>query len=120
MRRWFALLLLALLPLQFVGAAVAPYCGHESDAQAQHLGHHEHHHEGAAQVEINSDATATAAQASGDMDCSHCHSSCCSMPAPAGPLVVHVSASPPVALIERNARSLVHTPPERPQWLRLA
>jgi hypothetical protein len=120
MRRLFALLLLALLPLQFVGAAVAPYCGHEVDAQAQHLGHHEHHHEGAAEVEASSDATATLTQASSDMDCGHCHSSCCSMPAPAGPLVFHFSASPPVALIERIARSHVNTPPERPQWLCLA
>ena len=38
MRRWFAIALLVLLPFQFTWAAVASYCGHESDAQAQHFG----------------------------------------------------------------------------------
>jgi hypothetical protein len=52
MRRWLAILMLALLPLQFGWAAVAVYCGHESDPQAQHLGHHEHQHTGQATAPV--------------------------------------------------------------------
>ena len=41
-RRFFALVLLVLLPLQFVVAAAAPYCAFEMVTVASHFGHHEH------------------------------------------------------------------------------
>ncbi|TAH44638.1 MAG: hypothetical protein EYC67_12910 [Betaproteobacteria bacterium] len=44
MRRWLAILLLCLLPLQVSWAAVADYCAHEHDRQAQHFGHHDDEH----------------------------------------------------------------------------
>ena len=42
MRRFFALFLLLLLPLQFAFAAAAPYCALEKVKVASHFGHHEH------------------------------------------------------------------------------
>ena len=42
MRRWFAVILLALLPLQFSWAAVANHCQHQAGAAADHVGHHDH------------------------------------------------------------------------------
>jgi len=53
MRRFIAIFLLVLLPLQTVWAAVAPYCLHEAEQkQSQHLGHHQHEqHADAAGVE---------------------------------------------------------------------
>lgn len=41
-RRFFALFLLFLLPLQFAFAAAAPYCALEKVNVAPHFGHHEH------------------------------------------------------------------------------
>lgn len=43
MRRWIAIFLLVLMPLQAVWAAAVPYCQHEgTSSQARHLGHHQH------------------------------------------------------------------------------
>ena len=42
MRRFFALFLLLLLPLQFAFAAAASYCALEMVKVASHFGHHEH------------------------------------------------------------------------------
>ena len=120
MRRWFAILLLALLPLQFSWAAVAGYCGHESGAQAQHLGHHEHQHAGQADVDKGDDLASGAAPTGSDFDCGHCHTGCCAMPglvASPQPLAI---ASPLVTPIKGVVRTLAQTPPERPQWLRFA
>lgn len=44
MRRWLALFLLCLLPLQVSWAAVADYCSHEQETTAQHFGHHDDEH----------------------------------------------------------------------------
>jgi hypothetical protein len=44
MRRWLALVLLCLLPLQASWAAVADYCTHEHGRAAQHFGHHDEEH----------------------------------------------------------------------------
>ena len=42
MRRFLAVFLLLLLPLQFAFAAAAPYCALEKAKVATHFGHHEH------------------------------------------------------------------------------
>lgn len=120
MRRWFAVLLLALLPLQFSWAAVTAYCEHESEAQSQHLGHHEHSHAGSAGIDNGSQPAGQEGPAAPDVDCGHCHGSCCSMPALAGALVPPALSSRPVALVEGSVRTVAQNPPERPQWLRFA
>lgn len=118
MRRWLAILMLVLLPLQFSWAAVAVYCGHESDQQAQHLGHHEHQHAG--QADPGQDSGPSDAQAGFDFDCGHCHGTCASMPAPADDLAPLTVVSHPVTSVEGTLRTLAQSPPERPQWLPLA
>lgn len=45
MRRWFALLLICLLPLQASWAGLANYCLHEQGAAVQHFGHHIEEHQ---------------------------------------------------------------------------
>ena len=120
MRRWLAILMLALLPLQFSWAAVAVYCGHESDPQAQHLGHHEHQHNGQATADHDSAPANQSAPAGFDFDCGHCHGTCASMPAPADNLAPLTLVSHPVTSVEVSLRSLAQSPPERPQWLPLA
>ena len=122
MRRWLAIFMLVLLPLQFSWAAVAAYCGHETGQHAQHLGHHEHEHEHAGSAKVDNDRVPAdpSAPAGFDLDCGHCHGTCVSMPATvnfAAPLSVDTHPTTP---IEGAMRTLAQSPPERPQWLPLA
>src|SRR3990167_6821991 len=114
MRRWLAMLMLALLPLQFSWAAVASYCGHET-------GQHAEHRRGAqAKADQDSASAAQKAPAGFDFDCGHCHGTCASMPAPVGDTSPLALASHPVTPVEGIVRTLAQSPPERPQWLPLA
>ena len=120
MRRWFAILMLALLPLQFSWAAVAAYCGHETGQHAEHLGHHEHQHTGQATADKDSAPADQSAPAGFDFDCSHCHGTCASLPAPMDGTTPLTLTSHPVTPVEGTLRTLAQSPPERPQWLPLA
>jgi hypothetical protein len=120
MRRWLAILMLTLLPLQFSWAAVAAYCGHEAGEAAQHLGHHEHEHAGQSGADQDSAPADQGASAAFDFDCGHCHGTCASMPAPVDDLASLTLASHRVIAIEGIVRTLAQSPPERPQWLPLA
>lgn len=110
MRRWLAIFLLVLLPLQLSWAAAAPYCQHETGAAVQHFGHHEHkHHQGSADT---TDVPSFAA----DSDCAACNAGCAAAtvtvpslaldaaPPALAPWYPHVPTSPPA------------TQPERPNW----
>ena len=120
MRRWLAIFMLTLLPLQFSWTAVAAYCGHESGKHAQHLGHHEHQHTGQATAAKNSAPADHGTPAGFDFDCGHCHGTCASMPAPMAGTATLTLASHPVTRDEATVRTLAQSPPERPQWLPLA
>ena len=132
MRRLLAIVLLVLLPLQFSWAGVAPYCGHEEQAGANHFGHHEHQHpaeigiDAASDADLDAGSTPTTDVPAGklagapDLDCGHCHG--------AGSMILITPA--PVASLPLTALRLAsideaggaHAPtrPERPQWLPLA
>ncbi len=122
MRRWFAILMLALLPLQFSWAAVAAYCGHEFGEAAQHLGHHEHDHEhtGVSGADEASAPSDQGTPAGFDLDCGHCHGTCASMPATSSDMASLTLATHPITPVEGAVRTLPQSPPERPQWLPLA
>lgn len=123
MRRWFAIVLMLLLPLQFSWAAVANYCGHETSAVADHVGHHGHasHDHGGKVAEMGDSAKTdgSSSPASG-IDCGHCHGYCVGMfdlPSSLQPLLLgtappHLGAAP--------AAEHVPAQPERPQWASLA
>lgn len=113
MRRWLAIFLLCLLPLQTSWAAVAVYCGHEADAQASHPGHHDHQHAGQPD-EAPQAGKSTAAGV--DIDCGHCHGSCASLTDAAEHPAPLVRGMQPVATLEGRLRTLAPSPPERPQW----
>jgi len=57
------------------------YCEHESDEQAQHLGHQEHSHAGSLSMDEAATADDSTTSTAGGVDCGHCHSSCCSVTA---------------------------------------
>lgn len=126
MHRWLLTILLVLLPLQFVWAAAAPYCGHEQSSDAQHVGHHAHVHRtsksevlGAEHSLVTSDAGTTLDNEL-DNDCAFCQHSACKS------VIFEVSSLADIA------RSAVQSPTdaarpmpepdhiERPNWSRLS
>jgi hypothetical protein len=111
MRRWLAVFLLVFLPLQFAWAAAAGYCQHETDAAAQHLGHHQHQHD------ADGDGVPDSPPLDGtDNDCGTCH---------AGGVVAIVAdldlphgagVAPAIAWSPGSLTSLPAAEPERPNW----
>jgi hypothetical protein len=66
-------LLLCVLPLQFVWAAATPYCAHETDpALAAHFGHHEHQHQASAKASTVADPSGVSSSFD-HVDCESCH-----------------------------------------------
>lgn len=128
MRRILALVLLALLPLQFSWAAVASYCGHEDQDGATHFGHHEHRHhadtggnaEPVADADSTSDVTGDKATGAMDLECDHCHGYCSVMPTLPSGFPGALSTAHPSATLDQAGGGPAPTRPERPQWLPLA
>jgi hypothetical protein len=138
MHRFLAILLLAMLPLQSSWAAVASYCGHETQASTGHFGHHDHVH--GHHADAGSDAgpaadpgaglTSSPDEAGGangekapgalDLDCSHCHGTCSAMPTLPMGLPGALSTALPSATLDETGGAHAPTRPERPQWLPLA
>jgi hypothetical protein len=82
MRRWLIVSFMLLMQVQFVWAAAAAYCGHETSAAASaHFGHHEHRHQGGG---IQSTDDAGKGIASLHLDCESCHfGTSANLPSPA-------------------------------------
>ena len=130
MRRFLAIVLLTLLPLQFSWAAVANYCGHETEAAARHLGHHEHQHQAGADThaglaadadaDVDTDADRDKAPSAMDLDCGHCHGFCGAMLTLPAVIPGAPNAPPPRATFDEDGAAHISTRPERPQWLPLA
>jgi hypothetical protein len=141
-RRFLAIFLLAMLPLQFSWAAVATYCGHESQASTGHFGHHDHDHEhdhehhadagsdAGPAVDAGADLTSSPDEVGGangdkapsamDLDCGHCHGTCSAMLTLPMGLPGALSTALPSATIDETGGAHAPTRPERPQWLPLA
>lgn len=122
MRRWLAIFLLTLLPLQFSWAAAAGYCAHESRVEGTHLGHHQHEHVpdgGSAAADLSADEDGRVG-ANVHPDCGQCHGLGVGLPMPlvamAGPVTVRDPA--PSTAAGRLLRATA--PPDRPQWPPLA
>jgi hypothetical protein len=123
MRRWFAVLLLVLLPLQFSWAAVADYCGHETDAAADHLGHHDHpSHDDAGEVSgpVDEDQTDGTSSDASSLDCDHCHGYCFGTLDTLSTLEPQVPGRAPPSLGDTTLAEHVPAQPERPKWVLLA
>ncbi|APW42220.1 cation efflux protein, CzcI family [Rhodoferax saidenbachensis] len=111
MRRWLALLILVLLPLQLTWAATSAYCQHEAGSMGQHVGHHVHKHSNPAD-----DASGTVKANIGDADCGTCHAGC------AFAVPSHLAATGLYAAsVLTAARQPLRTSPpldipDRPQW----
>lgn len=114
MRRWFAILLLLLLPLQSLWAAAAPYCAHEESPKSMHVGHHAHEHQGS-----ETDQDSSNGPAASHADCHVCQGAGGAI---AQPLVPSGQAGHS-AILPAWGFALPTPPvslPERPNWPRLA
>ncbi|SEL39110.1 hypothetical protein SAMN05216359_108144 [Roseateles sp. YR242] len=67
MRRWFSIVLLVLLPLQFTWAVAASYCQHEVATGEWHFGHHMHQHASLAQQDASKGQGGEASQHAGSV-----------------------------------------------------
>lgn len=72
-RRVLFIIMLVLLPIQFVWGAATGYCQHEEQSAASHFGHHVHKHQGKSGKTSESDKEAKNAFGGADPDCPDCH-----------------------------------------------
>ena len=70
MKRFFAILLILVLPLQFSFASASAYCADEAKVTVEHYGHHAHEGE---QLPPDPESTKKSA---GDTECGACHLGC--------------------------------------------
>ena len=117
MRRHLILLLLALLPYQFVWGAAAAYCGHESGTEVSHFGHHAHKHQSKAAPSTD-DCTPDNAGSPlvDDADCDYCHSGCGHALALALPTVAALAAPRLIAIATPIPLLALPALIERPDW----
>ena len=120
MVRWLVLLLVFVLPVQFVCAAAANYCGHESQPTASHLGHHAPMQE--VSVSDAGDHGTTEASQSGSIavehaDCNFSHVSLAQFASPADGLVtvdtIVFSSSSASFFLSWTVQEI-----DRPKWAR--
>jgi hypothetical protein len=123
MRRWFAILLLVCLPLQFSWAAVASFCGHGTEASADHFGHHDHEGHGHSIQDLDPDQKVQPDGAVADvtaLDCGQCHGLCAGMLGVDYGFVAQAYSGAPAATGASPRAERAVAPPERPQWAPLA
>ncbi|GCL64789.1 hypothetical protein [Pseudaquabacterium pictum] len=123
MRRWLAILLLVLLPLQSTWAAVASYCAHAAAGAVDHGGHHgqadtSHADHGVVPEQpVSSDSASCVLSG---MGCGHCHGHGAGMLSVASGFVPAAHGGAPSAATAVPGAEHLPAQPERPQWARLA
>lgn len=128
MRSFLTVLLLALLPLQVSFAAVAPYCGHQTQISMECVGYHtdQQHAEATSTASPSADMGAIPSVGDGNtpgalnLDCGHCHGTCGMMLNLVSELSCELSAEFPGTALDEAGGAHSQTRPERPQWWPLA
>lgn len=117
MRRWIALLLLVLLPLQFSWAALSTYGDNDAPATLHHPEHHAtaKHSLTAANADLADTGNGTSAGAL-CIDCGHCHGSFSGLIAATLTLEQRLLAVSPTLVGDTRRVGHIPAPPERPQW----
>lgn len=118
MKKYLAILLLLVLPVQSAWAAVDSFCKHETGAAAEHLGHHDHQHkyEGTEPAATDSSSGSTGANA----DYDHCHGGTSSVLSATLSVTAHRAATPSSHSLGDLLPPPLADRPERPQWHHLA
>ena len=114
MRRWLLIFLMAVLPLQLSWVAVSVYSMHQTDATANHIGHHDHRHSADAGGTVASDP---AKSGGGDTDCGACHAGCCLMPLDITQILPLFAAADNSLGHRALYPTLALDRPDRPNWL---
>ncbi len=121
MRRWLALLLIVLLPLQSSWAAVAGHLGHASTPPGGILGLLDHDHRNChGHVGDGGPADVQAGITAEHHDCGHCHGHWVGVLGLAMTAAVPPSRSSRPLAGEARGGETWPSQPERPQWRRLA
>jgi hypothetical protein len=123
MRRWLAILLLVLLPLQSTWAAVGSHCTHAAAEAVDHGGHHGHADASHADQGVAPEQPAPPDGAScllPGMDCGHCHGHCAGMLLAASSVIGPAHGNAPAAALTAPGAEHLPAQPERPQWAGLA
>ena len=117
MIRFLLIVLMFALPAQFVWAAAAGYCAHESDPVSFHIGHHTHEHR-ASSPEAEASEAAKSPVTQAHTDCSYCHAVVAQFASPrpstAGPPPRHIFESSDSDFLGTGAEDSI----ERPKWTR--
>lgn len=117
MRRLIVILMLTLLPFQFVWAAAASYCQHEQGTGTTHFGHHLHKHHGKVlKTSAESSSAKKLNAADDDLDCACCHLACLSPVSQAVPTVVAGPAQTTVSSASCELPLSLPSAIERPNW----
>lgn len=117
MRKWVAVFLLVLLPLQAAWSAMVRYDAYQTTHSTAHLGHHACHQEG----DSAHNPTAKAQSGAGlGADCGDCHGGCTVL----APHYVNSALLPaghaPMMSITSTVASHIQREPERPKWRSIA
>lgn len=120
MARILIIILIVLLPVQFVWGAAAGYCRHEQGQQSQHYGHHAHEHQADASAAVEGALQDGQSLAGDDPDCIACHLSCVT-PVPEAPVVAGIDRlSQDFPTIFLDASTLFVSTIDRPNWVVLS
>lgn len=117
MRRILVVLLLSLLPFQFVWGAAAGYCLHEQGAGVKHFGHHAHKHQSKG-LKVAGESTADKKNVTcdDDPDCPGCHLTCVSPVMGAAALFSPEPGASPRAAPSNEQPAYIPSAIERPNW----
>lgn len=119
MRRWLAILLLVLLPVQWAWGALAPVCEHQV---AHALGTASHAGDDlGGDADLAADAVEAAADRTADcQSCHHCHGHGVGVLSAPPQAAFGPGAAPPRPAGAASAADAPAAAPDRPQWPRLA
>lgn len=117
-RRFIVILMLSLLPFQFVWGAAASYCQHGQGAGVSHFGHHVHKHQGKALKAAGESTPDNRNTAAGDdTDCATCHLSCVSPMMTTAMWFSSEVAEPMLAAPSSAQPGYIPSVIERPNWI---
>ena len=113
MRAFLAVLLFALLPLQFSAAVAEACCGHVQAMPASQAMHHQPAH-GLALASVDDPVSGSS---SFDLDCGTCHTNCAAAVFGSSTTLADPAGIERVEHLAENFMPPWHARPYRPQWL---
>jgi hypothetical protein len=119
-RKALVLIMLLLLPIQFVWGAATGYCQHETRTADTHFGHHVHEHQAKLATRLKDSAEVDRSIGGDHLDCPSCHLTSVSAVLYQVPLMAGSQADLLPVADEQPHRSFLRHRIERPNWRRAA